>query len=362
MEQKCVVGVGIIIMAGLLLFLGTRDYEPSRQLRAVFTNVTRQMPPLSFSWKSAHPLKQQESTSLYRSPPTASTFTPLSKQVVEGVEKFVFFVGYPRSGHSIIGSMMDAHPDIIIAHEFMLFKKWQNDRGLLNKSYLFNTLYRDSYEDATKGLRTSDAAEKGYTLEMASSWQGRFRQLRVIGDKSGGQTAMVYRDSSKRACGIFNELVDTVKVPIHAIHVVRNPYDMIATAMLYNAGKHGKATTDHPYRNDKLLQKFIQEIHSLASAVQGIITNCHLENTLEIHSADYVKDPKGTLQQICDFLDVECPEDYLQECGDKTFKQLSTSRKLVVWNPEAHTRVKAIIEEFPFFHRYSFDEDYIDES
>ena len=47
-----------------------------------------------------------------------STATPkrrrasLSQQDVDGVEKFVFFVGYGRSGSSIIGSMMDAHPNM----------------------------------------------------------------------------------------------------------------------------------------------------------------------------------------------------------------------------------------------------------
>ena len=350
------VGAGIILIAGLVffcLFLGTRDtdYEPAKELRAVPTKLTHQMPPLSW--------KQEGSTSL------PSAFTPFSKQDVNGVEKFVFFVGYPRSGHSIIGSMMDAHPDIVIAHEFMLFKKWQDDPDLLmNKSSLFNALYRDSYTEAKKGWRSSDKGNKGYTFDMLSSWQGRFCQLRVIGDKSGGHTARMYLQSSQRACRTYEELVDTVKVPVHIIHVVRNPYDMIATQVLYTTlsggvgGKKKNATADHPYSNAEQLQKSIRQINSLASAVQGMIENCHLENTLEIHNADHVKDPKATLQQICDFLDVECPEDYLQECDDKTFKQLSKTRELVVWNPEAHALVKAIIKKFPFFHRYSIGEDY----
>ena len=352
---KCDVGAGIIIsIAGLLfvcLFLGARYYDSSNDLRAVPTSV---MLPLS-------------STSLYPSLP--SDFTPLSKQDVSGVEKFVFFVGYPRSGHSIIGSMMDAHPDIVIAHEFMLFKVWpHHDPDLKNKSYLFNALYQNSYKEAKVGWRSSDPnfggkKLKGYSLNMSSAWQGRFRQLRVIGDKSGGQTAIAYSQSSQRACRTYEELVDTVKVPIHTIHVVRNPYDIIATSMLYSAGMHGRATVDHPYNNNVQLRKAMQYISSLPSAVKGMIENCHLDNILEIHHADYVKDPKATLQQICDFLDVECPEDYLQECDDKTFKQLSKTRELVVWNPEAHTLVKAMIKKFPFFHRYSIAEDYyIDEA
>ena len=35
-----------------------------------------------------------------------------------------------------------------------------------------------------------------------------------------------------------------------------------------------------------------------------------------------------TIQQICDFFEVECSEDYLQQCYDKTFKTLSRSRDL----------------------------------
>ena len=30
---------------------------------------------------------------------------------------YCFFVGHPRSGHSIVGGLLDAHPDVVIAHE-----------------------------------------------------------------------------------------------------------------------------------------------------------------------------------------------------------------------------------------------------
>ena len=66
---------------------------------------------------------------------------------MEGVEKFVFFVGYPRSGHSIIGSVMDAHPDIVIAHEYFLFSECASQLKVgasifENKIQLFNELYK----------------------------------------------------------------------------------------------------------------------------------------------------------------------------------------------------------------------------
>ena len=33
------------------------------------------------------------------------------------VERFLLFVGYPRSGHSIVGALLNAHRDAVVAHE-----------------------------------------------------------------------------------------------------------------------------------------------------------------------------------------------------------------------------------------------------
>ena len=33
------------------------------------------------------------------------------------VERFCLFVGYPRSGHSIVGAVLNAHRDAVISHE-----------------------------------------------------------------------------------------------------------------------------------------------------------------------------------------------------------------------------------------------------
>ena len=40
----------------------------------------------------------------------------------DGIETYCMFVGYPRSGHSIVGSFLDAHDKIIIAHELNALK------------------------------------------------------------------------------------------------------------------------------------------------------------------------------------------------------------------------------------------------
>jgi len=48
----------------------------------------------------------------------SSETTRLSQEDINGVENFVFFVGYPRSGHSIVASLMDA-TQILLSHMSM---------------------------------------------------------------------------------------------------------------------------------------------------------------------------------------------------------------------------------------------------
>jgi len=43
------------------------------------------------------------------------------------VRTYVMFVGYPRSGHSLIGSLLDAHPNVVIAHEMDALQFVQSD-------------------------------------------------------------------------------------------------------------------------------------------------------------------------------------------------------------------------------------------
>ena len=94
----------------------------------------------------------------------------LPQGVIDGVKKFVFFVGHPRSGHSIVGSFMDAHPNMVIAHEFMLFRQLLSTKQIpgrstipYSKADLFNALYSYSAYDSTSGWRSKESDWKNYT-------------------------------------------------------------------------------------------------------------------------------------------------------------------------------------------------------
>ena len=111
-------------------------------------------------------------------------FSPLPPAVISGVKLFVLFVGYGRSGSSITGSILDAHPNVIMAHQFSVLE-WVQKNPNYSKDQLFNSLFENSYNNVFKnGIRSRN--NKGYNLTLDNSWQGRYRKtVDVIGDKRG---------------------------------------------------------------------------------------------------------------------------------------------------------------------------------
>ena len=288
--------------------------------------------------------------------PSSSHLTgwrPLNASEINDIESFLFFVGWPRSCHSIIGSMLDANPNIIVAHEYFLFKNLHKN---IDRERWFNELYKKSYDSTQGGWRSANRSNKGYTLDIDGSWQGQFTKLKVIGDKSGGDAVIEYNKNPKLFKTFYNRLLAKVKLPVKVIQVIRNPYDMIATATLFEAssvnGVKEPATPTHKYSNFRLLNSRISNFLSLSRALMQMLSYFNL-SPHQVYCEDLIADPIGTISSICQYLEVDCSADYLQMCADKTFKNTSVSRDLVEWDPKALQSLTQHIKQFPFFDRYA---------
>jgi len=284
-------------------------------------------------------------------------FVPLSQSVVDGVEKLVIFVGYQRSGHSIIGSMMDAHPNMVISHEYFLVPRCVDsarDKFPKNKSAIFNALYDSSYNAATSGWRSEKNTFKGYNLRVPTPWQGAFTHLRVIGDKGGGATSMVFSRNYQSAKECLQAIMDIVKVPLIFFHVVRNPYDMIATEVLWYRKQFNmraeNLTVAKPDDRDVKVHA-----HRLFSRATGVTRVMKLTKVIEIHADEFVADPRKTVRGICSALSLPCPEQYVEACYEKTFRKASKSRYNMKWSPDLLQYIENKMKDFSFFSRYTFD-------
>ena len=90
------------------------------------------------------------------------------------LETFLLFIGYPRSGSTLIGSLLDAHPNVIIANEYSLLPKWKNfTPEQRTKQYICGQLWDNSVAESVKEQR---AVEKKYFFHyhVPDLWQGKY--------------------------------------------------------------------------------------------------------------------------------------------------------------------------------------------
>ena len=106
-------------------------------------------------------------------------------QLYNAVETFVMFIGYPRSIHSLVGSILDAHPEVIIPHQYDVIKNWQKYRSLralsttLPKYQLFLDLHQLSTKQAMFGGRSSawvTGNSRSYGYNAPGLWQGGYEK------------------------------------------------------------------------------------------------------------------------------------------------------------------------------------------
>ena len=294
-------------------------------------------------------------------------FNPLPQSVIDGVKYFVYFVGRAHSGHSIVGSILDSHPHMIVAHEAKIFVQLKdNPAHFTSKAAIFNELWKNSYNSShcDGGLRNNnsrDIKSKGYTLQIKSLHQGTYvSHVDVIGDKNGGHTVAFFNQNPVEWGKIVNKLKSMINIPLKIIYVIRNPYDNIASARLYNT----KSIQMKDIRNsnetvnivsDKSLANQIKRHFAAHQAIMDAKKQYNMD-MLEVHVKDLVEHPNTTITKLCNFLGVSCSDTYIQGCSDTLFKTESKIRYKVKWTLELISQVKNYILEYDNLIRYySFD-------
>ena len=135
---------------------------------------------------------------------------------------------------------------------------------------------------------------------------------------------------------------------------------MIATTALYRGSRVHEvkynATVSNKYSNPKILREVTDSVLDMATAISRIIPDLRL-SPLKIHCEDLITHPAGTISDICRFLNLKCSPEYVQMCSDKIFKNVSISRDLVEWDPDSLPSLINRIKTFPFFSRYSFEQE-----
>jgi hypothetical protein len=259
------------------------------------------------------------------------------------VERFCFFIGYPRSGHSLVGSLLNAHPEVLIAHELDAMGYFEHR---FRRTQVYGLLLERDEVFAGLGRRWT-----GYDYVVPGQFQGRWTRLRVIGDKRGrGST---FRLGRKPA--LLARVRRTVGVPIRAIHITRNPYDNIATMARYAAAEHrGVAVKDVPVAA-RFVKGSIDRYTELCGWMAAARARFGPGELYETAYERFVERPAEVLGELCRFVEVEPEPSYIEASAGIVWPEVRRKRDTVGWTDEDRRRVEELIATYPLLQGYAWD-------
>jgi len=243
------------------------------------------------------------------------------------VERFCLFAGYPRSGHSIVGALLNAHKDAVISHELIVPR-------LFLRGCSRNDIYSQIIARANWFNRHGNTSN--YRLDVPGQYQGRFESLRVIGDKRGGGVSLClieHPDFLRRVRAL-------VGVPLRLVNVVRNPYDNIAAISIW----HQKSLPE----SADVYFRFCQGAAMLEDLAEP-------EEVISIRHEEFIAAPQKILANLCAFLELELYPGYLDDCCATLFRKPTFTRRRVSWDKKLIDDVAKRASTFPMLRGYSFE-------
>lgn len=242
------------------------------------------------------------------------------------LETFCLFIGYPRSGHTLIGSLLDAHPDAVIADELDVLRFIQAG---FSKNQVHYLLLRNSRKAAAGGRERT-----GYDYRVPGQWQGRYKKLRVIGDKMGGATAL----RLKFTPALMTDLPGLLNLRVKFIHVVRNPYDVISTLHM---------------RQRTSLRQAVDNFFERCEAV-AFVKDHAPNDVFDLRHESFIADPKAGLGNLCTFVGLNGEDDYYDACAAIVFRSPHESRRDIVWPPGLIEAIAEKSSSFRFLDGYCY--------
>ena len=253
-------------------------------------------------------------------------------QIFRDLETYCEFIGYSRSGHTLIAALLNAHPDVVIGNEVNALKYINNGADKLRIYYsLLGASHNYNYDFIGN-----------YAYEIPNQWGGKVRNLKVIGQKHGNYSRKLLSNNPQ----LISSLSGIFGLKVKFIHVIRNPYDNISTKLNRRLEK-GKNVD---------LKKIIVRHFSQCEQVAEIKKRVNCNDLFELRHESFLKTPQIHLKSLCHFLGVDATRDYLDDCASIIYKSPHQSRFKVEWSPELIEMVKNRIDEFPFLQGYSYED------
>lgn len=258
------------------------------------------------------------------------------KNRYKDLKNFCLFIGHGRSGSTLVGSLLNAHPNIAISNELDALSYLE--RGF-NQFQLFWIISFISKRIARRG----SLGGGGYSYHVPGQYQGLHDTIEVIGDRKAGATAMKLYDNP----GILNILRKKINLRVKIIFVMRNPFDTITTTFK-------KVTRPSNVTEYDFLKSIIINYFKRYFATEIVRAKINKNDFLHVYHEETLKDAKNSLIKLCKFLGVKADPDYLEACSKIIKIQPHKTRMSINWPPELINFVEKNISRYPMLSSYSF--------
>ena len=282
---------------------------------------------------------------------------PLYAYRGRNVERFMLTIGYNRSGSSLLGQLLNAHPEIVVAHELYILQKLRALRFVPTPSARGRAARLILERDREAGR--ASYSQSGYSYAVGGLWQGRYSRLRVIGNKAPvNSVAGLNAAWGRRALDCIRR---RARMPARVLFTIRNPYDVTASRRLNRlrdrAGAdipptRGYAPTDS--ERPSVREQDVRWLLDLSEGVSRALAMFPQEDVLPTRYEDLIASPKENLRRICAFLGVSGDEDYLDACAAFTLPDAARTRLKVRWTDSQTAQIADAIEKYPWLAGYDF--------
>jgi hypothetical protein len=265
-------------------------------------------------------------------------------------QTLVMFFGYRRSGHSLVGSLLDAHPDAAIANEFNAMNAYYSGTG---RSELFRELV-----SVSTAYKLVGRCQAGYEFKVPGASAHAFAagQLKVVGDKLGGGSSD--KHLSKKELAKFQKFIG---VNVSLIHVVRDPLDIIASnfavsytqkrwKLQHDPSQHASLAANPTHveaqgmklKLNQTVDKTMEEITYNMKA-RSWIQSGELPGYrwIDVPIEAFSQSPQPQLERLCQFVGLDATKDsYLERAASIVRSEMHASRDELVWPTETYNRIQ----------------------
>jgi hypothetical protein len=263
------------------------------------------------------------------------TATDADRARFVGLRRFCLFVGQSRSGHSVVGTLLNAHRHAMIAHGIDVLDFLR--AGVRRDDLLLLLLARDRW------LGERERKIGGYSYEIPGLWLGNYDALRVIGDKRAGSTSRYLVEDPT----LLQRLADEIGLPLCLIHHVRNPWDNISSIW-------SRKTLGIERSMSETIEHYFAMVQGAVLGIDGAPAGSRWLRTFH---EDLIADPRAVLGKLCDLLDLPADDAYLDACAAFVHPRPRRTRFDAPWTPALIEQVAERAARFDFLTGYRFEGD-----